>query len=297
MNVVVSGSRGLVGSALVPALEQEGHTVRRLVRGPASGHHISWDPTAGDLDPAGLEGTDAIVHLAGEGIGERRWSKAQKDRILHSRVQGTTLVAETLARLEHRPRVLVSASAVGYYGDRGDEVLTEDSGPGHDFLAEVCRRWEASTAPAEEAGIRVAHIRSGVVVSAEGGFLKRQLPLFRAGIGGRLGSGRQHLSWISIHDQVGAIRHLLADDSAEGPFNLTSPRPVTNAEFTRALGRVLHRPTVVPVPAAALEVVLGRRLARSLPLASQRALPARLEAGGYVFRHPEVEEALGALLT
>ncbi len=296
MNVIVSGSHGLVGSAVVPALEQEGHAVRRLVRSPAGGHHVSWEPAAGTLDPATLEGTEAVVHLAGEGIGERRWSEAQKDRILRSRVQGTTLLAETLARLEHRPQVLVSASGVGYYGDRGDEILTEDSGPGHDFLAQVCRRWEACTAPAEGAGIRVAHIRSGVVVSAEGGFLERQLPLFRAGIGGRLGSGRQHMSWISIHDHVAAIRHLLADDSAEGAFNLTSPRPVTNAEFTRALGRVLRRPAVVPVPAAALELVLGRGLARSLPLASQRALPARLQAGGFRFHHPDVEEALRALL-
>lgn len=295
MNVLVSGSRGLVGAALVAALRSEGHSVRRLVRGRSTGGDVSWDPAGGSIELGGLAGNEAVVHLAGEGIAERRWSESHKRRILDSRVRGTTLLAESLARLDDPPRMMVSASAVGYYGDRGDEELTEQSTPGEDFLARVCRQWEEATGPAEHAGIRVAHVRSGIVLSPDGGSLRRQLPLFRAGLGGRLGSGRQYVSWIAIDDHVGAVRHLLSTDAA-GPFNLTSPNPVTNAEFTEVLGRVLGRPTVLRVPAAALYVVLGRELARALPLASQRALPARLLQTGYEFAHPVLESALRSLL-
>lgn len=296
MNILVSGSRGLVGSALVPALEAGGHTVRRLVRGPAEDVDVSWDPDGETIDAAALPGTEAVVHLAGEGIAQRRWSEEQKARIRDSRVRGTTLLAEALADLATPPRVLVSGSAVGYYGDRGDETLTEDSPPGDDFLAEVCRQWEAATDPAERVGVRVVHIRTGIVLAAGGGSLQRQFQLFRLGLGGRLGTGRQYLSWIALDDGVGAICHLLETATARGAHNLTSPQPVTNAELTRTLARVLRRPAVIPVPAVALDIALGKGLARSLALASQRVLPDRLMASGYEFRHPDLESALRDLL-
>ncbi|MDQ3679623.1 MAG: TIGR01777 family oxidoreductase [Actinomycetota bacterium] len=292
MNILVSGSRGLVGSALVPALEAGGHTVRRLVRGPAGNHDVSWDPDSGTIDSPGLRGTEAVVHLAGESIGGRRWSEDQKARIRDSRVRGTTLLAESLADLATPPQVLVSGSAIGYYGDRGDEKLTEDSSPGADFLANVCRRWEAATDPAEQVGVRVVHVRTGIVLAAGGGSLQRQFQLFRLGLGGRLGSGRQYVSWISLDDEVGAICHLLETATARGAHNLTSPEPVTNAELTKTLGRVLRRPAVLPVPAIALDIALGKGLARTLALASQRVLPDRLVASGYKFRHPDLEGAL-----
>jgi uncharacterized protein len=223
VNILVSGSRGLVGTALVPALESDGHTVRRLVRGPAQGDDVSWDPAGGSIDADSLEGTEAVVHLAGEGIAERRWSEEQKSRIRDSRVQGTTLLSEALAQLPTPPQVLLSGSAIGYYGDRGDETLTEDSPPGDDFLAQVCVQWEAATEPAEQVGVRVVHLRTGIVLAPRGGSLGRQVKMFKLGLGGRLGSGRQHVSWISIDDHVGAIRHLLDTATARGPHNLTSP--------------------------------------------------------------------------
>ncbi len=297
MRVLVTGSRGFAGTALVSALEADGHRVQRLVRGSATaGDDVRWDPMGGSIDSGALEGFDAVVHLAGEGIAERRWTEAQKRRVRESRVRGTTLLAQCLAGLRSPPAVLVSASAIGYYGDRGDEELTEESSPGDDFLARVCREWEAATAPAEQAGVRVAHFRSGIVQSPAGGSLKKQLPLFKAGLGGRLGSGRQYVSWISLDDEVGAIRHLLLDDGPSGPYNLTSPNPVTNAVFTATLAGLLRRPAVLPVPGLALELVLGRELAAALPLASQRVLPSRLAAAGYGFRHPHLEGALRDLL-
>jgi uncharacterized protein (TIGR01777 family) len=293
--VLVSGSRGLIGSALVPALEADGHTVRRLVWGRASGGEVAWDPAAGAIDRTGLQGVEAVVHLAGEPIGDRRWSAAQKERVRSSRVDGTRLLSTALAELDRPPAVMVSGSAVGIYGDRGDETLTEDSTLGSGFLAEVCRQWEEATAPVEQAGVRVVNIRSGVVLSPRGGALRRQLPFFKLGIGGRLSSGRQYTSWISIDDHVGAVRHALTTDSLKGPVNLTAPQPVRNAEFTRALARALHRPAVVPVPRFALAVVLGRELAAEM-LGSQRVLPQRLEASGYRFRHGQVDEALRHVL-
>ena len=292
MNVLVSGSRGFLGSALVPALEADGHTVRRLVRGQASGQDVAWDPDGGSIDADALSGTEAVVHLAGESIAGHRWSEEHKARVRDSRVRGTTLLAEALAKLPTPPQVMVSASGIGYYGDRGDEVLTEDSGPGDDFLAGVCQEWEAATEPAEQVGVRVAHVRTGIVLARLGGSLGRQVRLFKLGLGGRLGSGRQYVSWISVDDYVGAVRHLLATATARGPHNLTSPEPVTNAELTRALGRVLRRPAVLPVPAKALDLVLGEGLSRSLVLASQRARPERLLESGYRFEHPELESAL-----
>lgn len=295
MNVLVSGSHGLIGSALVPALQLAGHNVRRLVRSTTANGDVSWDIAARRIDTAALDRIDAVVHLAGEGIGERRWSAAQKARIRDSRVDGTTLLAEALAGMARSPKVLVSGSAVGIYGDRGDEVLTEESRLGDDFLAGVCQEWEAATAPAEAAGIRVVHLRSGVVLSARGGALKKQLPLFRLGLGGPLASGKQWMSWVSLHDEVGAILHALRSDDLSGPINVTAPNPVTNAELTKELGRAVRRPARLPVPKVALDVVLSRGLVSSIT-ASQRALPARLDAHGYHFKHPDVAGAIETAL-
>ena len=295
MNVLVTGSHGLIGSALVQALQLGGHSVRRAVRGAAEGKDVSWDIPSCTIDSTNLVDVEAVVHLAGEGIGERRWNKAQKDRIRNSRVDGTLLLAEALAALPTPPRVLVSGSAVGYYGDRGDEVLTEESSVGGDFLAQVCREWEEATAPAEAAGVRVVHLRSGIVLSGRGGALKKQLPLFRLGLGGRLASGKQWTSWVSLHDEVGAILHALRSDDLSGPVNACAPNPVTNAELTAALGKAVGRPALLPVPKAALSVVLSSELATSIT-GSQRAMPTRLDSHGYHFKHPELPAALEAAL-
>lgn len=293
MDIAVTGASGLIGSKLVTALAADGHRPVRLVRrDPAPGEDaVRWDPAAGTIDAASLEGIGAVVHLAGEGIAEKRWSAEQKKRILDSRVQGTSLLATTLANLTTPPAVLLSGSAIGFYGDRGDEALTETSGPGDIFLADVCRAWEAATAPAEAAGIRVAHLRTGIVLDRNGGALAKTLPLFRLGIGGRLGSGRQWWSWIGIDDEVGAIRFLLDADVA-GPVNLTAPNPVTNAEFTKVLGQVLGRPTLLPVPAFGPKLLLGSELAEQLLFTSARVLPDVLTAAGYAFQAPDLEGAL-----
>lgn len=297
MKVAITGSTGLIGSALVRSLEADGHQVTRLVRGQPSGpRQVAWDPTGGVIDAAGLEGHDAAVHLAGAGLGDHRWTDDYKAKVLDSRVAGTSLLAETLASLDRPPAVLASGSAVGYYGDRGDEELTEASPPGTGFLAEVVQAWEAAAMPARQGGIRVALVRSGVVQSPQGGALKRLLLPFKLGLGGRIGSGRQWLSWVSLDDEVGAIRHVLGDESVSGPVNLTAPNPVTNAEFTRALGRVLHRPTLLPTPTPALQLVLGRELVSEMLLGGQRVLPAVLQASGYSFVHPSLEEALADMV-
>ncbi len=297
MRVLVSGSHGLIGSALVETLSGAGHDVVRLVRGQPGPGEASWDPAAGRIDLAPLEGLDAAVHLAGVPLGERRWTEEQKARIQDSRVDSTRLLAETLARLEPVPAVLVSGSAVGYYGDRGDEVLDEGSPPGSGFLAGLCAAWEGATLAAEEAGTRVVHLRTGIVQSRRGGALAKQLPLFRLGLGGRLGHGRQWLSWISLADEVGVIMHALADPGLSGAVNSTSPRPVTNAEYTRTLARVLGRPALLAVPAPALSLALGQEMAAEMALVSQRVLPRKLEAAGYPFRHPDLEAALRAALS
>jgi uncharacterized protein len=295
MKVVVTGARGLIGSALVPALLAGGHSVSRLTRGePREEGEYRWDPAAGQIDPAALEGVDAGVHLAGESVGGR-WTSAKKERILRSRVDGTRTLSESLATLQPAPSVLVCASAVGYYGDRGDELLTEESGPGEGFLADVVRHWEEASSPAEEAGIRVVRLRLGIVLSSAGGALKSMLPAFRLGIAGRLGSGRQHMSWISIDDAVAAYRHALETVSLRGAANATSPNPVTNEEFTKTLGRVLRRPTLLPVPALALRIVFGEFAEQGL-LSSARVVPRRLEQSGFEFRHPELEQALRHVL-
>ena len=296
MHVAVSGSSGLVGSALVRFLGAGGHRVSRLVRGPVAGADaIGWDPAAGVRDTALLEGLDGVVHLAGENIGAGRWTARRKAAIRQSRVEGTQRLCEALARLARRPKVLVSASAVGFYGDRGDETLREESPAGSDFLAQVCRDWETATDPAARAGIRVVRLRLGMVLSPAGGGLKKMLPPFRLGAGGRIGSGRQYMSWIALDDAVGAIHHALTNDSLVGPVNAVAPSPVTNAEFTRALARVLRRPAVAPLPAFAARLAFGE-MADALLLAGQRVLPARLQASGYAFRFPDLEGALVHLL-
>jgi uncharacterized protein len=297
VDVAVTGSHGFVGSALVPALRRAGHRVVRLVRGqPKSADELRWDPEAGTVDAAGLEGIGGVVHLAGAGIGDKRWTDARKRLILESRTKGTTLLARTLAQLARPPSVLVSASATGYYGDRGDEPLDEQSAPGNDFVAGVCVQWEAATAPAADAGIRVARTRSGIILGREGGVFPRMLLPFRLGLGGRMGSGRQYMSWISIDDEVGAILHALVQERVAGPVNLTGPRPVTNAEFTKTLGRVLHRPTAIPTPLLPLRALYGSELVQHLLVEGQRVLPKQLEQTGYEFARPTLEEALRAVV-
>lgn len=296
MKILVSGSHGFIGSAVVPALTARGDRVVRLVRGAPtspSPDQIVWDPGVGRIDASALEGLDAVIHLAGETIAGR-WTAPKKARIRESRVRGTRAIAGILAALGRKPGVLVCASATGYYGNRGEELLVEDSMPGGGFLAEVVRAWEAATAPARDAGIRVVHLRSGVVLSPNGGGLGGLLPVFRLGLGGRLGSGRQFMPWITLDDEVGAIVHALTRDDLRGPLNFVAPQAVTNREFTATLGRVLRRPALCAVPATVLRLALGE-LAGEL-LVSQRVHPARLLAAGYAFRYPELEPALHHLL-
>jgi uncharacterized protein (TIGR01777 family) len=295
MKVLISGATGLIGSALIPALESGGHQATRLTRSPRSSEDVGWDPSSGTIDASRIEGHDAVVHLAGENIGEGRWTPEKKRRILESRREGTRLLAETIAGLPEPPQVMVSASAVGYYGDRGNDLLREDSEPGSDFLAEVCKAWEAAADPAREADIRVVHPRNGIVLSTEGGALARTLPIFKLGGGGRIGSGRQWWSWVAIDDVAGAYVHALTDDSIEGPLNVGSPNPLTNAEYTKVMGKVLNRPTIFPLPAPAARLMLGE-VADALLLASQRVEPAKLKETGYEFRYPELEGALRHLI-
>ena len=296
MDVLVSGSSGLVGSALVSALGDEGHQVRRLTRSGGSSPEggVRWDPSSGMIDAAGLEGVDAVVHLAGENI-VGRWTAAKKARIRDSRVEGTYLLSGALAKLSTPPKVMVCASATGYYGERGNELLTEESAPGHNFLAGVCQEWEAAADPAREAGVRVVYMRFGIVLSTEGGALATTLPIFKLGGGGRIGSGRQYQSWIALDDVVGAVLHALSTDSLSGPVNVTVPDPPTNIEYTNTLGRVLGRPTVFPLPAPVARLVLGE-VADELLLASQRIEPARLKESGYSYRYPQLEGAFRHLL-
>jgi uncharacterized protein len=296
MKVAVTGSSGLIGSALVRALMDRGDEVVRVVRSDASGAGgARWDPEGGTIETRALEGIDAAVHLAGEGIGSKRWTTRQKARILNSRERGTGLLARTMATLTSRPSVLVSASAMGYYGDRGDEILTEQAGSGDGFLAMVCRRWEAATSAAEDAGVRVCHLRTGLVLGREGGLLKRLVLPFRLGLGGRLANGRQWMSWVAITDQIGAILHLLQDDTARGPFNIAAPNAVRNDEFTAVLARVVRRPAVIPIPKTLIAIPYGRELADDL-LSSIRMVPDRLSERGFRFQMPELEPALRAEL-
>src|SRR5262245_8893612 len=291
MIVAVSGSSGLVGSALVPSLRAQGHAVRRLVR-PHSAHsgEIAWDPEHGRLDAADLSGCDAVVHLAGANIAAGRWSAARKKRLRDSRVAATTLLASTLARLPRRPAVLVQASAIGYYGDRGEEILTEASPPGRGFLPDLCVEWEQASAPARQAGLRVVPLRFGIILSGRGGALKKMLLPFRLGIGGVVGDGLQYWPWLALEDAVGLIERAITDASLDGPVNAVAPKPATNIEFTSSLARVLRRPAIVPLPAFALRLALGEM--GSLLLESARVVPERLRQTGYRYRRPELDDAL-----
>jgi hypothetical protein len=301
MRVIITGSTGLVGSALVRSLLADGHEVTRLVRGGSQGFRapgtaaVHWDPERGEIDARALEGHDAAVHLAGENVGEGRWDEEKKRRIMESRRKGTGLLAGALAGLGAKPRVLVSASATGFYGDRGAEVLREESASGTDFLSEVCREWEKATLQASEAGIRVVHLRIGVVLSAEGGALPKMLTPFKLGVGGKIGGGGQYMSWITLEDLLGVIRRAVEDESLRGPVNAVAPQQVTNAEFTKALGRALGRPTFFAVPAFAARLAFGET-ADALLLASARVEPARLRGAGFQFKHPEIEGALRSVL-
>lgn len=296
MKIVVSGATGLIGSALTAALQRRDHEVVPLVRRrPAAGERaIAWDPEHGTIDRAGLEAADVVVHLAGENV-FGRWSPAKKHRIRDSRVLGTRLVSDAIAGLKRPPHVLLAASAIGYYGDRGDEALTEQSPPGEDFLAHVARDWEAATAPVTRAGLRVVNMRFGVVLSTKGGALATMLPAFRLGLGGPVGSGNQYLSWITLDDAVNAIIHVLTTGTVVGPVNVTAPAPVTNREFARTLGKVLGRPAVVTVPAFALRMAFGTEGAAMLQ-SGQRVYPQRLRASGFHFACDAVEPALRHLL-
>ena len=297
MLVAVTGASGLIGSALTRSLEDDGHRVLRLVRGRAAGpDQAHWDPAAGTIDADAVAKADAVVHLAGRSIAGLRWTRAARREILDSRVRGTGLLARTMAALDG-PRVLVCASGVHYYGDRGDEVLTEASPSAGDlFLTEVCRRWEAAADPARAAGLRVVHVRTGLAQTRDDGILARQVPLFRLGLGGRLGSGRQWWSWVTLEDVVGVYRHAVEDGRASGPLNATAPNPVTNAEHAATLARVLGRPAFLHVAAFGPRLLLGRQLADELLFSGQRVLPAATLASGYAFRFPELEPALRHLL-
>jgi uncharacterized protein (TIGR01777 family) len=292
--VLVTGSTGLIGRALVSSLKAGGAQVTSLVRGiPTGPDQVHWDP-ARPLAPENVSGFDTVVHLAGETVAAR-WTKNKQTKIRDSRVGGTRTLAHALAKASERPRVLVAASAIGYYGDRADEVLNEKSAAGTGFLADVCREWEAANQAASDAGIRTVQIRTGIVLSAEGGALKKMLPPFRMGVGGRLGSGRQWMSWIHIQDMVGAIHHVIKTDLLQGPVNLVAPKPVTNAEFTETLASVLQRPAMFPVPAFAIRTIFGQ-MGQEVLLSSQRVEPARLVTSGYPFHYSDLRKALEAVL-
>lgn len=295
MKIAITGSSGLIGTALIAAIEERGDTAIRIVRSKAGPNDVAWDINAGTIEAAELEGVDAVVHLAGEGIGEKRWTDEHKNNVRQSRIRGTTLIAKTIAELGEKPKVFVSASGMSYYGDRGDELLTESSSRGSLFLTDVTVEWEAAAQPAVDAGIRTAFLRTSIVLSADGGALKEQLPFFKLGIGGRIGDGSQYWSWISITDQVRAILHIIDGDLA-GPVNLSAPNPSTNAEFTKALGEALGRPTLLPTPTFAVNIRLGKEAAKELLFASTRVIPQALLDSGFVFEHPTIDEAFEALL-
>jgi hypothetical protein len=296
MNVAVTGSRGLVGSALIPFLTTGGHRVKRLVRGATAGpDEVVWDPGRGLIEPTRLNGVDAVVHLAGENIAAGRWTPARKAEIRRSRVEGTQSLCDALIRLPQPPKVLVTASAIGFYGDRGAQTLTEEFEAGSGFLPDVCRDWEAATEAASRVGIRVVSLRFGMILSPAGGALRKMLPPFRLGMGGQIGTGEQFTSWIALDDAIGAVHHALCEDALRGPVNAVAPNPVSNADFTRTLARVLRRPALVPLPAFAARLLFGE-MADALLLAGARVVPTRLQASGYRFRFPDLESALRHLL-
>lgn len=300
MKIIVSGSTGFIGSALVPSLATAGHRVTRLIRSEASksaetGPAITWNPDQQSIGLSSLEGFDAVIHLAGENIAGGRWTAQRKAKIRESRSQGTHLLSEALGRLAHPPKIFISASAIGYYGNRGEERLDEKSMPGSDFLAIVCQEWEQATIAASKAGIQVVNPRIGMVLSTRGGALAKLLTPFRLGVGGVVGDGSQYMSWITLDDLLGVFQHTLISDQLKGPVNAVSPNPVTNREFTKILGRVLGRPTIFPLPAFAARLAFGE-MAEALLLSSQRVKPQRLLETNYAFRFPDLEQALSALL-
>ena len=292
MQIFISGSSGLIGSALGAAFTSAGHEVVPLVRkqGAAPGS-VVWDPMADSMDAAMLEGVDAVVHLSGESIAEGRWTKSKKKRLWDSRVRSTNLLSKTLAQLRRRPRVMICASGIGIYGDRGDEILTEDSPAGAGFVADLCRAWEGASAPATAGGIRVVHMRLGIVLAHDGGALAKMMTPFRLGVGGVIGDGRQYVAWIALEDVVGAVMHLIERSQLAGAVNLVAPQEITNRQLTKMLGHVLHRPTLLAVPALAARIVFGE-MAKELLLASARVTPRRLLDDGFVFAYPQLQPAL-----
>jgi uncharacterized protein (TIGR01777 family) len=294
MKILVSGSSGLVGSALIPVLSGAGHEVVRLVRKKGLAGSVYWEPAGGVIDVTDLAGVDAVVHLAGENIAGGRWTSVQKAKIADSRVRGTSLLADAVAKLKRRPDVMVSASAIGFYGDRGNEILREDSGPGTGFLPATCRKWEAAAEPASRAGIRVVHPRIGIVLAREGGALPKMALPFKLGAGGKIGTGQQYMSWIALDDLTAVILHCIENSHLQGPVNAVAGA-VTNLEFTKALGHALKRPTLFPLPAFAARIVMGE-MADGLLLASARVESARLAASGFQFRHRNLEETLKRIL-
>lgn len=299
MHVVISGSTGLIGTALTERLVRDGHRVTGLVRGEAGPNQVRWAPAEGMIPDGVVDGADAVVNLSGAGIGDHRWTDEYKRSLLSSRISSTDTIVGAIQRAANPPKVLVSGSAIGYYGPRGDEALDESAPAGGSFLAGICVEWEAAAAKARTAGTRVAMVRTGIVLTPKGGALKKQLPLFKFGLGGKFGSGDQWQSWITLDDEVGAIVHILGDGTAEGvdgPCNLTAPEPVRNITFTKTLGEVLHRPTVLPIPKFGPQLLLGGELAEALLYTGQRVLPAALQASGYEFRHPQLDGALRDML-
>lgn len=291
MKIAIAGASGLVGSALIPELESGGHEIVRLVRKSPKPGEIEWHPNQDEIDPATIDGFPAIINLAGESIAEGRWTDEKKKRIRDSRVNGSHLLSEAIAKLATKPKVFLCASATGIYGDRGDELLDEQSESGGGFLAGVCREWEKATEPASKAGVRVVNLRFGPILAREGGMLEKMLTPFKMGLGGKIGSGKQYISWVAIDDAVAAIKLALYDDSIRGPLNIVSPKPATNERFTRALGEALSRPTVMSMPAFAARLAFGE-MADEMLLVSQRIVPKRLNTAGFKFQNPELTQAL-----
>ena len=295
MKIIISGASGLIGKPLVARLRKYNHEVIQLVRRAAKSGESQWNPANGLIDASVIDGADAVIHLSGAGIGDRRWTAKYKQELLDSRTKSTTLLATTIAKCAKKPSVFLSASGVGIYGPRGDEQLTEQSSHGDSFLAEICKQWEAATKPAIDAGVRTVFLRTGIVLTPLGGALKKQLPLFKFGLGGKFGNGKQWQSWISLDDEISAIEHLLTANIS-GAVNLTAPNPVTNSEFTKALGRTLRRPALLPIPKFGPKLLLGSELVENLLFTGQRVMPVELQKSGFAFQHSTIDVALRALL-